>query len=328
MVIARAAAAGLAAVALTDHDTVSGVPAALAAGEALGIRVVSGCEFSVLAPWGEMHVLAYFLPAGAPELDEFLSRCRLNRNRRGMEMVRLLQQLGVAIDEEAVLAQSAGGALGRPHVARALRKAGVVRTLDEAFDKYLGRGRPAFVDKALPTFSTVASLVHRLGGIVSAAHLKDRGNRTTLVRLARRWPRCGRDPSPEPRWRNPGTTHGPGVVTRARPERRQRLARRSGRRMESRRAGLATGAARVAGPARGPATGDDEGLTTMNIDYRGKVVIVTGVGRPGQIGHATALAFGRAGAQLVLCDVNATGVAERAKEFQALGLDARRPPAT
>ena len=173
----------LVAVALTDHDTVSGVPAALAAGEALGIRVVSGCEFSVLAPWGEMHVLAYFLPAGAPELDEFLSRCRLDRNRRGMEMVRLLQQLGVAIDEEAVLAQSAGGALGRPHVARALRKAGVVRTLDEAFDKYLGRGRPAFVDKALPTFSTVASLVHRLGGIVSAAHLKDRGNRTTLVRL-------------------------------------------------------------------------------------------------------------------------------------------------
>ena len=164
--------------ALTDHDTVSGVPAALAAGEALGIRVVSGCEFSVLAPWGEMHVLAYFLPAGAPELDEFLARCRLDRNRRGMEMVRLLQQLGVAIDEESVLAQSAGGALGRPHVARALRKAGVVRTLDEAFDKYLGRGRPAFVDKALPTFSTVASLVHRLGGIVSAAHLKDRGNRT------------------------------------------------------------------------------------------------------------------------------------------------------
>ena len=182
-VVARAAAAGLAAVALTDHDTVSGVPAAIAAGATLGIRVVSGCEFSVLAPWGEMHVLAYFLPAGAPELDEFLARCRLDRNRRGMEMVRLLQQLGVAIDEESVLAQSAGGALGRPHVARALRKAGVVRTLDEAFDKYLGRGRPAFVDKALPTFSTVASLVHRLGGIVSAAHLKDRGNRTTLVRL-------------------------------------------------------------------------------------------------------------------------------------------------
>ena len=182
-VVERAAQAGLAIVALTDHDTVDGVPAALAAGARLGIRVVSGCEFSVLAPWGEMHVLAYFLPAASIELDEFLSRCRADRNRRGMEMVRLLQQLGVPIDEAAVLAQAAGGALGRPHVARALRKAGVVRTLDEAFDKYLGRGRPAFVDKALPTFTAVASLVHRLGGIVSAAHLKDRGTRSTLVRL-------------------------------------------------------------------------------------------------------------------------------------------------
>ncbi len=61
----------------------------------------------------------------------------------------------------------------------------------------------------------------------------------------------------------------------------------------------------------------------LTFDYRGKVVIVTGVGRPGQIGHAVAMAFARSGAQLVLCDVNATGVAERAKEFQALGLDAR-----
>ena len=182
-VIARAAATGLAAVALTDHDTVAGVPAAIAAGAQLGIRVVSGCEFSVLAPWGEMHVLAYFLPDNAPELDDFLARCRADRNRRGLEMVRLLQKAGISIDEEAVLAEAAGGALGRPHVARALRRAGVVRTLDEAFDRFLGRGRPAFVDKALPTFASVASLVHRLGGVVSAAHLKDRGNRATLVRL-------------------------------------------------------------------------------------------------------------------------------------------------
>jgi predicted metal-dependent phosphoesterase TrpH len=182
-VVARAAAAGLAAVALTDHDTVSGVPAALAAGREHGVRVVVGCEFSVLAPWGEMHVLGYFLPEASAELEEFLLRCRSDRNRRGMEMVRLLQAQGVKIDEDAVLAESAGGALGRPHVARALRKAGVVRTLDEAFDRFLGRGRSAYVEKALPTFVSVAALVHRIGGVVSAAHLKDRGSRATLVRL-------------------------------------------------------------------------------------------------------------------------------------------------
>jgi 3',5'-nucleoside bisphosphate phosphatase len=182
-VVARAAAAGLAAVALTDHDTVGGIPAAIAAGRELGIRVVVGCEFSVLAPWGEMHLLGYFLPETSSELEEFLLRCRSDRNRRGMEMVRLLQAQGVKIDEEAVLAEAAGGALGRPHVARALRKAGVVRTLDEAFDRYLGRGRSAYVDKALPTLASVAALVHRIGGVVSAAHLKDRGSRGTLVRL-------------------------------------------------------------------------------------------------------------------------------------------------
>src|SRR5437879_1292779 len=75
-VVARAAAVGLTALALTDHDTVAGVPAAIAAGRRLGLRVVGGCEFSVAAPWGEMHVLGYFLPSDSRELEEFLVRCR------------------------------------------------------------------------------------------------------------------------------------------------------------------------------------------------------------------------------------------------------------
>ena len=80
--VGRAAAAGLGAVALTDHDTLAGVPEALAAGERLGIRVVAGCEFSAAAPWGEMHVLGYFLPSESPELEAFLARCRADRVRR------------------------------------------------------------------------------------------------------------------------------------------------------------------------------------------------------------------------------------------------------
>ena len=82
-VVGRARAAGLAAIALTDHDTVAGVPAAIAAGEPLGVRVVGGCEFSCAAPWGEMHVLGYFLPSESPELEAFLERCRADRVRRG-----------------------------------------------------------------------------------------------------------------------------------------------------------------------------------------------------------------------------------------------------
>jgi 3',5'-nucleoside bisphosphate phosphatase len=180
-VVRRAAAAGVTAMALTDHDTVAGVPAAIAAGEQVGIRVIGGCEFSVAAPWGEMHVLGYFLPSGNALLEEFLVRCRADRERRGRAMVERLHRLGIGVSDADVLAEAEGGAVGRPHVARALVRRGDVGSVGEAFDRYLGRGRPAFVEKSLPTFTQVAELVHRVGGVVSAAHLTDRGTRSLLV---------------------------------------------------------------------------------------------------------------------------------------------------
>ena len=180
-VVGRAAAAGVAAMALTDHDTLAGVPAAIAAGERVGVRVIGGCEFSVAAPWGEMHVLGYFLPPGTTLLEEFLVRCRADRERRGRAMVERLHRLGIGVSDADVAAEAEGGAVGRPHVARALVRRGHVGSVGEAFDRFLGRGRPAFVEKSLPTFAQVADLVHRVGGVVSAAHLKDRGTRSLLV---------------------------------------------------------------------------------------------------------------------------------------------------
>ncbi len=181
----RARTAGLSALALTDHDTVAGVPAALAAGERIGVRVVGGCEFSSAAPWGEMHVLGYFLPSDSPELESFLERSRADRVRRGREMVARLQRLGVALEFEDVLAQAKGGAVGRPHVARAIVKQGSATGISNAFDRYLGRGRPAFVDKVLPAFREIADLVHSVSGLVSVAHIKERGTRAFLERLQR-----------------------------------------------------------------------------------------------------------------------------------------------
>jgi predicted metal-dependent phosphoesterase TrpH len=182
-VVARAAAAGLASVSLTDHDTVAGVAAAAAAGERLGVRVVAGCEFSTAAPWGEMHVLGYFLPTDSPVLESFLQRRRDDRVRRGRAMVDRLRDMGVTLDFEDVLRQARGGAVGRPHVARAIVLSGGAAGMSEAFDRYIGRGRPAFVEKVLPTFAEVAELVHAVRGIVSLAHLKDRGTRSFLERL-------------------------------------------------------------------------------------------------------------------------------------------------
>jgi len=172
----RAHVAGLAAIALTDHDTTGGVPEAARAGAALGVRVVSGCEFSVKAPWGELHLLGYFLPPGHERLEAFLATTRAARQRRAEQIVAHLRRLGVAIELADVLAAADGGALGRPHVARVLVERGVSSDINDAFGRYLGRGRPAYVEKPLPTLRQVTDLVHAVGGVAVAAHLGDRGS--------------------------------------------------------------------------------------------------------------------------------------------------------
>jgi predicted metal-dependent phosphoesterase TrpH len=182
-VVKRAHAAGLTAIALTDHDTLGGIPEAVAAGHRLGVRVVAGCEFSAAAPWGEMHVLGYFLPDHSPDLDTFLEQCRADRVRRAEAMVGLLQRLGIGLSFEHVLHESGTGAVGRPHVARAIVRQGGATDLGDAFDRFLARGKPAFVEKTLPAFSTITELVHAVGGLVSIAHLKERGTRAFIERL-------------------------------------------------------------------------------------------------------------------------------------------------
>lgn len=177
----RAAELGIGAIALTDHDTTAGVPKAQEEGARLGVRVISGCEFSTSAPWGEMHLLGYFLPTESPVLEAFLVRCREDRVRRGREMVEGLQAWGVDVSFEDLAEEASNAAIGRPHLARVLLKRGKVASIDDAFHQWLGRGRPAYVEKRLPAFRDVAELVHSVGGIVSAAHLKERGTRATLA---------------------------------------------------------------------------------------------------------------------------------------------------
>ncbi len=179
-VVRRATAAGVGVLALTDHDTLAGLPEAMAEGERNGLRIVAGCEFSVKAPWGELHLLAYFLPAQDSRLETFLGDTRAARKRRGEEMVARLRKLGITIEEQHVTAQAAGGVVGRPHVARALVALGASTDVSDAFDRYLGRGRPAFVEKPLPTLPRVAQLVHEVGGVTVAAHLGERGSEGQL----------------------------------------------------------------------------------------------------------------------------------------------------
>lgn len=181
--VRAAAEAGLSAIALTDHDSTEGLSEARAAGERHGVEVVGGCEFSVSAPWGEMHLLGYFIEPGDPAIEGFLAHARAQRQQRGQRMLDRLHALGIAIAPEELAREAGGGAVGRPHVARALHRLGHVATVQAAFDRYIGRGRSAYVEKELPTLSEVSALVHRRGGVVSAAHLKYHGTRESLARL-------------------------------------------------------------------------------------------------------------------------------------------------
>lgn len=181
-VAVHAHAAGLSVIALTDHDTVDGVAAARTAGELLGLRVLAGVELSALDGEREIHLLGLHLTEMddmAPRLAEF----RDTRVSRAAEMVRRLNQLGMPVTMEAVLENADGGAVGRPHVARALVAGGWVRDQREAFDKYLATARPAFVEKHRLTIGDAIQLVHDAGGIAVFAHPSSDGTRARIEPL-------------------------------------------------------------------------------------------------------------------------------------------------
>lgn len=126
-------------------------------------------------PLGELHLLVYGIQPGEAEFSAVLGGAQSARAERGRAMLERLARLGVEVSLEDLERQAAGAPIGRPHVARALIARGVVRTIDEAFDRFLGRGRPCFVPKTLPELEAITALVRRVGGVSSAAHLAGRG---------------------------------------------------------------------------------------------------------------------------------------------------------
>lgn len=177
--VERAAAIGLVAIAVTDHDTVEGVTEARAAGARLGVEVIVGVELSTTERDEEVHVLGLHLD-DTRALEPLLADLRRARLRRADAMVGALRALGVSLTLEAVLAEAGPGAVGRPHVARALIAGGWVRDQREAFDRYLGSGRPANVAKQRLPFAAAIASVHEAGGIAVLAHP---GRDCTRVRL-------------------------------------------------------------------------------------------------------------------------------------------------
>jgi len=181
-VVETAVAAGLAAFALTDHDTLAGVPAAQDAGRRLGIRVVAGVELSLMDGDREVHMLGLHI-ARVDALQAELEAVRDSRKSRAEEIVARLNRLGVPVTVDAVFSEAAGGAVGRPHVARALIAGGWVRDQREAFDRFLGAGRPANVEKQRIAVADGIRLIRECGGIAIIAHPGADGRRERIEPL-------------------------------------------------------------------------------------------------------------------------------------------------
>lgn len=161
--------AGVGVLAVADHDTTASVDEALDAGRALGIEVIPAVEINTDVEAGEIHVLGYFIDHALPWFQEFLGTLRGGREHRAERMVAKLNALGIPVDYARIRAM-AEGAVGRPHVARALLEVGAVRSTEEAFQKYIGRGGPAYVERMKVTPEDAVRVIHRARGIPVLAH--------------------------------------------------------------------------------------------------------------------------------------------------------------
>lgn len=170
--VARAGRAGLTTISVTDHDTVAGLAEAAAEAQRRGLRLIDGIEITAVEEERDTHVLGYFFDPADAALRAFLEEQRADRVRRVRRMAERLADLGAPIDPEPLIARGIeeGRSVGRPHVAAALLARGHVQSWEEAFDRYLDKGRPAFVPRCGASAVDVVHAIHHAGGIASLAH--------------------------------------------------------------------------------------------------------------------------------------------------------------
>jgi predicted metal-dependent phosphoesterase TrpH len=171
--VARASDAGVSVLAVTDHDTLAGCAAAAAASASRSVQFVTGIEISAVRDDGDVHILGYFLDPGARALHAFLAEQRRQRIDRLRAMIERLAANGIRLDADEILKPALDDhakSAGRPWIARALVAGGHVSSPDEAFDRWLERGRPAYVARTSPTPADVVARIHEAGGVASLAH--------------------------------------------------------------------------------------------------------------------------------------------------------------
>lgn len=169
-VVRFAGAKGLAAIAITDHDVTDGVEEAQRAGLRYGVEVMPGVEINTDFGVKEIHILGYCMDLSDPEFQRVIAWLRDGRVERAKQMVTRLVEMGVPISWQRVEEIAGPGAIGRPHIAHALREAGHIQSLQSAFDLYIGVGGPAYVPRErFDAFEAIAA-IRAAGGVAVLAH--------------------------------------------------------------------------------------------------------------------------------------------------------------
>ena len=169
-VLLLARKAGVSALAITDHDIVDGIPEAIEAGRRLGIEIIPGIEVSSRHGETELHILGYFLDWQDPLLLPRLARLRTGRHERNSRIVEKLNNLGLTLTYEEVKARAGSDSVGRPHIARVLMEKGYVQSAKEAFDRFLGEDKPAYVPRDLPEPAEAIAWIRAARGLPVLAH--------------------------------------------------------------------------------------------------------------------------------------------------------------
>lgn len=170
-VVESAHRCGLTALALTDHDTVDGIGEAASAAGRLGLDFLPGIEISAEYPApGTLHILGYGVDQANPKLQSLTETLLAGRDNRNPRIVAKLNEMGVAVTMKEWEDEAGGAVLGRPHLAAILHRKGYVSSIKQAFDKYIGQGAPAYVDKERLTPRQAIDRIRDSGGIPVLAH--------------------------------------------------------------------------------------------------------------------------------------------------------------
>jgi predicted metal-dependent phosphoesterase TrpH len=173
-IVQRAAEQDLTYIAITDHDTVSGIGRALQAGTAFpALTIIPGLEINTDTPTGEVHILGYCIDYKNKGLESSLKRLRHSRETRARKIVGNLSGMGIDISWERVMELAGGGSVGRPHIAQAMFEGGHIPSLQEAFIKYIGRHGPAYAERERLSPEDAVKLVVMAGGLPVLAHPED-----------------------------------------------------------------------------------------------------------------------------------------------------------